>query len=186
MDPPPTNPPAPVPAPGPAPVPAAVPAPGRTPPLALAVATWFGAGLSPRAPGTVGSLASLVLWAPLVLFESAWWVRLLVALAVFAVGTLAAQAIVKSKGAEDPQIVVVDEVAGMGCTLLFAANGWASLALGFALFRLFDIWKPWPVRWADRKVKGGFGVMLDDVLAGLYALACLMALERWVVPAVMG
>jgi phosphatidylglycerophosphatase A len=150
--------------------------------LAMAIATWFGTGLSPKAPGTVGSLGSLVLWAPLVLLETTWWVRLLATLAVFAIGTLASNAIVKAKGAEDPQIIVVDEVAGMGVTLLFAGNGWVSLAMGFVLFRIFDIWKPWPVRLADRNVKGGFGVMLDDVLAGVYALGCLVFLERYVVP----
>lgn len=159
--------------------------PGKPPWLAMVVATWFGAGLSPKAPGTVGSLASLILWAPLIHWETTWWVRLLATLAVFAVGTLASNAIVKAKGAEDPQIVVVDEVAGMGVALLLAGHGWISLAIGFVLFRIFDIWKPWPVRWADRTVKGGFGVMLDDVLAGLYAFACLVLVERYVLPLVL-
>ena len=152
--------------------------------IAMVVATWFGTGLSPKAPGTAGSLGSLVLWAPLVLLETTWWVRLLATLAVFAVGTIASNAIVKAKGAEDPQIIVVDEVAGMGVTLLLGAHGWISLAVGFVLFRVFDIWKPWPVRVADRKVKGGFGVMLDDVLAGVYALGCLVLVERYLMPLV--
>lgn len=159
--------------------------PERPPFLAMVVATWFGTGLSPKAPGTVGSLGSLVLWAPLIQLETTWWVRVLATVAVFAVGTLAANAIVKAKGAEDPQIVVVDEVAGMGVTLVLAGHGWISLASGFLLFRIFDIWKPWPVRWADRKVKGGFGVMLDDVLAGVYALGCLILVERYLVPLVI-
>lgn len=150
----------------------------RAPRGALVVATFFGAGLSPKAPGTVGSLASLVLWAPLVIFDTAWWVRALVTVAVFVVGTLASAAVVKAQGCSDPQSVVIDEVAGMGVTLL-AAHGWLSLLLGFALFRFFDIYKPWPVRLADRRVKGGFGVMLDDVLAGLYALVCLTLAERF-------
>jgi phosphatidylglycerophosphatase A len=158
---------------------------GRAPWWAMVVATWFGTGLSPKAPGTVGSLGSLVLWAPLVLLESAWWVRLLATVVVFALGTLAANAIVKAKGAEDPQIVVADEVAGMGVTLLFATHGAWSLAAGFVLFRVFDIWKPWPVRWADRNVKGGFGVMLDDVLAGVYACALLVLAERFLFPLVI-
>lgn len=152
--------------------------------IAMVVATWFGTGLSPKAPGTAGSLGSLVLWAPLVLLETTWWVRLLATVAVFAVGTIASNAIVKAKGAEDPQIIVVDEVAGMGVTLLLGAHGWISLAVGFVLFRVFDIWKPWPVRVADRKVKGGFGVMLDDVLAGVYALGCLVLVERYLMPLV--
>lgn len=157
----------------------------KAPWIAMVVATWFGAGLSPKAPGTVGSVASLVLWAPLVLQETAWWVRLLAAVAVFVAGTLAADAIVKAHGKEDPQIVVADEVAGMGVTLLFATHGALSLALGVVLFRIFDIWKPWPVRWFDRNVKGGFGAMLDDVVAAVYALACLVLVERYALPLVI-
>ncbi len=154
----------------------------RAPLWAVVVATWFGAGKSPKAPGTVGSAASLILWAPMVLLETPWWARLAVTALVFAVGTVAAAAIVRARGQEDPQLVVVDEVAGMGVTLALAAHGAWSLGLGFALFRLFDIWKPWPVRLADRRVKGGFGVMLDDVIAGLYALPCLWLVERFVLP----
>ncbi len=154
----------------------------RGPALALVLATWFGAGWSPKAPGTVGSLASLVLWAPLVMLETPWWLRVLVTLVVFVIGTLAAHAIVKAGGGEDPQIIVIDEVAGMGVTLACASATWLSLAAGFALFRLFDIWKPWPVRLADRNIKGGFGVMFDDVLAGICALACLGLLERFMFP----
>lgn len=156
----------------------------RGPVWALVVGTFFGAGLSPRAPGTAGSLASLGLWAPLVILESAWWIRLIVVGLVFLAGTLAAEAIVRARGAEDPQIVVIDEVAGMGIALLWAApSGWSLLA-GFFLFRLFDIWKPWPVRLADRAVKGGFGVMLDDVLAGGYALVGLLLFEQFLLPVI--
>src|SRR5205085_1535556 len=84
-----------------------------------------------------------------------------------------------AEGREDPQKIVVDEVVGMGVTLAFSTHGAWSCALGFALFRLFDIWKPWPVRLADRTVKGGFGVMLDDVIAAVYALAVLQLIERF-------
>lgn len=163
----------------PVPLPPSRPAP---PLWAMAIGTFFGAGLSPRAPGTVGSLASLALWAPLVLLDTSWWLRVAVATAVFLLGTLASAAIVRARGAEDPQIVVIDEVAGMGITLVVAASNPWSLGLGFAFFRLFDIWKPWPVRLADRRVKGGVGVMLDDVLAGLYALLALSLTEAYVLP----
>lgn len=138
-------------------------------PAWLALATWFGAGLSPRAPGTVGSVASLVLWGPMVLLDAPVGARLFAVFVVFAVGVAAAQKVVDVRG-EDPQVVVIDEVAGMGIALLFP---WAStwyLLVGFILFRVFDILKPWPVSWADRQVGGGFGVMLDDVIAGAYAL----------------
>jgi phosphatidylglycerophosphatase A len=148
---------------------------------ALLLSTWCGAGLSPRAPGTVGSLASLALWAPLVLHEAAWWQRLVVAIALFVVGVVASEVVVKARG-EDPQIVVIDEVVGMGVTLLLVGAGWPQLVAGFLCFRVFDIWKPWPVRVADARVGGGFGVMLDDVLAGLYALAAVSLIERFVFP----
>jgi phosphatidylglycerophosphatase A len=135
----------------------------------MALATWFGAGLSPKAPGTVGSAASLVLWAPMVLLDTPILARLFAVLAVFAVGVAASQKVVDVRG-EDPQIVVIDEVAGMGVTLLLApASPW-SLVVGFVLFRIFDITKPWPVSWADQRVGGGLGVMLDDIVAGVYAL----------------
>jgi phosphatidylglycerophosphatase A len=149
--------------------------------LALVVATWFGAGLSPRAPGTVGSLFSLVLWGPLVMLEAPWWARAVAAVVVFVVGVAASAVVVKSRG-EDPQVVVIDEVAGMGVTLLLAAPSYTLLVLGFACFRLFDIWKPWPVSWADQQVGGGLGVMLDDVIAGVYAFMLLSILERWALP----
>lgn len=159
----------------------AVDAPKKPPLWALVLSTWFGAGLSPKAPGTVGSVGSLVLWAPLVLLDTAWWLRLLVTVLIFVVGVVASEAMVKARG-EDPQLVVIDEVAGMGVTLLFASAGWPQLVLGFLCFRLFDIWKPWPVRVADDKVGGGFGVMLDDILAGVYAVILLTMLERWALP----
>lgn len=158
------------------------PTAARPSPFWLALATWFGTGLSPKAPGTVGTLGSLVLWAPLVLMDTAWWVRLLAAVVVFVVGVVASNHVVRFRG-EDPQFIVIDEVAGMGLTILWAAPTWPSLVVGFACFRLFDIWKPWPVRWADRKVKGGLGVMLDDVLAGVYACALLTLIERFAFPA---
>jgi phosphatidylglycerophosphatase A len=150
----------------------------------MALATWFGSGLSPRAPGTAGSVASLALWAPLVLLDVPWLARLLATLAVFAIGVVAAQKVVDVRG-EDPQIVVIDEVAGMGVALLLApASPWSLLA-GFVFFRIFDIAKPWPVSWADRQVGGGLGVMLDDILAGLYALLAFLAaaaLLQWLAP----
>jgi phosphatidylglycerophosphatase A len=133
------------------------------------LATWFGAGLFPRAPGTAGSLASLLLWAPLVLAETSVALRLLVVTVVFGVGVVASRKVVAVRG-EDPQVVVIDEVAGMGVTLLLAPPSPWALALAFVLFRVFDIQKPWPVSWADQKIGGGAGVMADDVVAGIYAL----------------
>jgi phosphatidylglycerophosphatase A len=152
----------------------------RVSPVWLAWATWFGAGLSPKAPGTVGSAASLVLWGPLVLLDVPWLARLLAVVAVFFLGVAAAQKVVDVRG-EDPQIVVIDEVAGMGVALLFAPPAVWTLIVGFVLFRVFDIAKPWPVSWADQRVGGGLGVMLDDIIAGLYALAVFVG--AWLVVA---
>ena len=147
------------------------------------IATFFGAGLFPRAPGTMGSLASLLLWAPLVMYSAPWWVRAAVVVVVFALGVIASAHVVRTEGREDPQKIVIDEVAGMGIALLLAPPTWFSVVVGFALFRLFDIWKPWPVRWADRRIHGGLGVMLDDALAGFYALGCLLLVLHFAVPA---
>lgn len=149
--------------------------------MALVIASWFGAGLSPKAPGTVGSLFSLVLWAPLVMLEAPWWARLLAALVVFGVGVAVSNVVVKDRG-EDPQVIVIDEVAGMGVTLLLAAPSITVLVLGFLCFRVFDIAKPWPVSWADQKIGGGLGVMADDMLAGVYAFAVLSLIERFALP----
>jgi phosphatidylglycerophosphatase A len=146
------------------------------------LATWFGAGLSPKAPGTVGSLASLALWAPLVLLQTPWWALVLASALLFGLGVVASESVVKSEGRQDPQIVVIDEVVGMGLTLALSPPTWWGLALGFVWFRVFDVWKPWPVSLADRNVKGGFGVMLDDVIAAGYALALTTACTHVLVP----
>ncbi len=147
---------------------------------ALLLATWFGAGLLPKAPGTWGSLAAL---------PFAWIIVRLGgpdALAaatglVFLVGIWAAGRAIGATGLEDPQLVVIDEVAGQWLVLLLAPTTLFHYALGFALFRLLDITKPWPACWADRQVHGGLGVMLDDVLAAVYGLLAMVAL-RWVLP----
>ena len=137
------------------------------------IATWFGVGLSPIAPGTCASLVALPI---------AWAIRamsgdpgLAVALMlVFAVGCWAAGAVAAASGVQDPAAIVVDEIAGQWLVLLATPLEPIAWLLAFVLFRLFDIWKPWPVNWADRHVKGGFGIMLDDVLAAGYALIVLI------------
>ena len=140
------------------------------------IATGFGSGLSPRAPGTVGTLAALI---------PGWWLRELplplcaaVVVASFALGVGVSQWVVKRSGIADPQVVVWDEFVGVWIALFAAPAGWAWMLAGFALFRLFDIWKPWPVRWADRRVHGGLGVMLDDAIAGGYAWIVLQVGAR--------
>jgi phosphatidylglycerophosphatase A len=141
--------------------------------LASSIVTFFGAGLSRRAPGTVGSLAGLIIWAPLLLSGAHPLLRLLFVALLTLIGLWSIRASLSNFNGEDPQSIVIDEVCGLGLTLSFCTPSLYHLALGFGLFRLFDIWKPWPVRWADRKVKGANGIMLDDLLAGLYAALLL-------------
>ena len=145
------------------------------------IAIGFGSGLSSVAPGTVGSLASLLPW--LALRELPWPLYLCVVAAAFAVGMWACAWVVRTLRIEDPGFVVWDEFVGQWIALaplFWAPIAWWGPAAGFVLFRLFDIAKPWPVSWSDRNVKGGFGVMLDDVLAGMYAALALTLLTKFV------
>jgi phosphatidylglycerophosphatase A len=138
------------------------------------LATWFGVGLIPVAPGTWGSLAALPFaW----VIHDLWGVLGLAlgALIAFVGGCWAAGAFAKASGEVDPAAIVVDEVAAQWLVLIAAPLQPLAWALAFLLFRLFDIWKPWPVRWVDRHVKGGLGIMLDDVAAAGYALLALGA-----------
>lgn len=143
------------------------------------IATGGFTGLSPLAPGTAGSFAALVPW--LALRELPWPLYLGALALVFALGCWACAWVVHRLRVSDPGIAVIDEFVGQWLALLPLVSaplsiGW--MLLGFALFRLFDVWKPWPVSWADRRVKGGLGVMLDDVLAGVYAALVLELLRR--------
>lgn len=144
---------------------------------ATLASTWFGAGLMPKAPGTWGSAAALPFaWG---LMSMGGPVVLLAAIvACFMIGWWASSVYVRRTGAEDPGEVVIDEVAGQWLVLLAAPLEPLSYLVAFVLFRLFDIWKPWPVRWADRQVGGGLGIMLDDILAGLYGLGLMILLNH--------
>jgi phosphatidylglycerophosphatase A len=144
------------------------------------LACGFGSGLAPVAQGTFGSLAALLPW---------WWLRqtsLAIYMAVlvvgFAVGVWACNVAGRALGVDDHRSLVWDEFIGQWIALLpllFAAllpaDGvrWWMVPSGFALFRLFDVWKPWPICWLDQRVKGGFGVMIDDVIAGIFAAVVL-------------
>jgi len=140
------------------------------------LASGFGAGFSPRAPGTIGSLVALLPWWLWLRGIPAWHYALVLGCA-FALGVWAADWVIGKLGSQDPQVVVWDEFVGLWLALFLAPPGWAWMLGGFAAFRLFDIWKPWPVRWADRAVHGGFGTMLDDLLAGAYAWLALHLAE---------
>ena len=143
------------------------------------IALGFGAGLSPLAPGTAGSLAALLPW--LLLRELAWPYYLLATLLAFALGVWACGWLVRTVRIGDPSSAVFDEFVGQWLALLplqWLPGGCMWILCGFILFRIFDVWKPWPVSWADARVEGGLGVMLDDVVAGVYAALALGAL-RW-------
>ena len=145
---------------------------------ALAVATWFGCGYWPKAPGTAGSLGALVVAWPLI----AWlgfgrWHLLAMALALTPLGIWAASRTAEITGKKDPQIVVVDEVLGQWLTLAGATRlDWPHLLTALILFRLFDITKPWPVRRLEA-LPAGWGIVLDDLGAGVYGAAALVLLR---------
>ena len=144
--------------------------------LALAIATWFGCGYAPWAPGTVGSAGGvLVGW--LLVRYAGWPPWTLAALAALStpVGIWAAGRAADLVGKKDPGLVVVDEVVGQWIALGGAANlKWPVWLAAFALFRLMDIWKPAPVRQLER-LPGGYGIVADDVMAGVYAALVLWA-----------
>jgi len=150
------------------------------PPLSdfrILLATWFGAGYAPMAPGTFGSLFALPIgWA--FAHEGGVLALTLATVGISAIGVWAADAYMAEAGEHDPGPVVIDEVAGQWLSMLpmAAALTWQAMAIAFVLFRLFDIWKPWPISWADKNISGGVGVMADDILAGIAAAACLYGL----------
>jgi phosphatidylglycerophosphatase A len=139
---------------------------------AVLVATGFGSGLLRPAPGTWGSLLALAAWW-WALSEQAPLVQLAAAALVFALGTWLTDVVDRRYGVGDDPRIVVDEVAGLWLALLGAPATPAGALAGFVLFRVFDIAKPWPIRWAERRLPGALGVMADDVVAGLAALIVL-------------
>lgn len=144
---------------------------------AMLTATWFGAGLLPRMPGTWGSAAALPFaWA--ITWFGGWPALAVATLVVSLLGWWAAEVYVRRAAVDDPSAVVVDEVAGQWLVLMFTPPEVELFVLGFIVFRVLDIWKPWPASWADRYVKGGLGVMLDDLFAAFYGVP-LMALLTW-------
>ena len=131
------------------------------------VATWFGVGLARFAPGTWGSLAALP-FAGLIVWSGGDAVLLAAAALVFAVGIWAA-AYVGRSGRHDDAVIVIDEVMGQWLALVPVAHDLRYYVVAFLLFRLFDIAKPWPASWIDRRLRTPAGVMLDDLVAGVYA-----------------
>ena len=146
--------------------------------IAWILATWFGSGCAPKAPGTVGSFCSL----PLVLI-GIWagpFALLTAVVALFLIGWWSVRVVLKTQACQDPGFVVIDETVGQSLTFVLVASSsipWYILVCGFILFRFFDIVKFWPASFFDRSVHGAFGVMMDDVIAGLYAAAVLYGIS---------
>jgi len=139
-------------------------------------ALGFGSGLSPRAPGTMGSLAAIPL--ALLLLNLSPVAYGLVLLLAFIFGIYCCGVTSRRMAVQDPGAIVWDEIVAMWLVLAFVPASWAWWLSAFLLFRLFDIAKPWPIRWLDHSVKGGFGIMLDDVLAAIYAIVLLQLAQR--------
>lgn len=127
----------------------------------------FGSGLAPMAPGTFGTLAAIpIYW---LIQDLSWPIYLSWLLVTFALGVFWCDRAAKSLGVHDHGGIVWDEFVGYWITMFMAPQGVLWILIGFVLFRVFDILKPWPIRWLDRHVHGGFGIMIDDVIAGIFA-----------------
>lgn len=137
------------------------------------LALGFGTGLAPIAPGTFGTLIGVLFYFLLRSYTVSLLVYAVFTLLCFVCGIFICQYTAQALGEHDHPAIVWDEVAGYLIAMIAAPSGWLWALLGFGLFRLFDIWKPWPIRVIDRSVHGGLGIMLDDVLAGVYAAIAL-------------
>lgn len=140
------------------------------------LAFGFGAGIAPVAPGTFGTLLGI----PLYLLMQSWSSPLYIAACaiLFGLGVIVCHITARDLKVHDHAGIVFDEIVGYLVTMIAAPTGWVWVGLGFLLFRLFDIWKPWPIRSVDRRVGGGFGIMFDDLLAAVYAGLMLWVLAR--------
>ncbi|MGC1550304.1 MAG: phosphatidylglycerophosphatase A [Rhodanobacter sp.] len=143
------------------------------------LACGFGSGLTPVAQGTFGSLAAILPW--LLLRHLSLSLYVLVIVLGFAVGVWACNVAGRALGVDDHRSLVWDEFIGQWIALIPALLApWWAVVIGFVLFRLFDVWKPWPIRWLDRHLKGGMGVMVDDVVAGIFAAVVLVVVLHYI------
>ncbi len=134
-----------------------------------------GSGLVPKAPGTFGTLAAVAFY--LLLQGLDFWVYLGILVAASVIGFWLCGKTAEDMGVHDHPAIVWDEFCGFWLTMVAAPAGWLWIVLGFVLFRLFDIVKPWPICWLDKKVHGGVGIMVDDLVAGLFALMIMQGLN---------
>jgi phosphatidylglycerophosphatase A len=145
--------------------------------IALLVAEFFYCGRSPIMPGTVGSLGSLLLWIPSVYWHWPWFIKIFLLIFIFGIGIWASKIAINFYQKIDPKQVVIDEVVGQGIPFLIISPNIFEIILAFLLFRFFDILKPWPISWVEKRFKNAWGVMLDDVVAGIFALIILAVIK---------
>ena len=146
--------------------------------LIIIIATGFYSGYLPKAPGTWGSLVGLVLF--FLLHSLNLEIYLGVVAGIFLIGTFAAGEAEKIMDRQDPGLVVIDEIVGILITMIAIPATPLTMFLGFILFRIFDIFKPFPVGFVDQRFHGGLGIMLDDIVAGIYSLIILQLLVRFI------
>lgn len=135
------------------------------------LALGFGSGLMPKAPGTFGTVAAIPVF--LLLSQYDLWIFMAITAIISIVGIYICSYTSKALGVHDHSGIVIDEIAGYLITMIAVPAEWLWMLVGFVLFRVFDILKPWPISWIDKNMHGGFGIMFDDVVAGLLALSCL-------------
>lgn len=144
----------------------------RSPTMLLAFG--FGSGLSPKAPGTMGTIAAIPLWWLLAQLPLTGYLAIVSISAI--IGIYICGSAAKTLGVHDHGGIVWDEFVGFWIAMAALPVTWTSVILGFVLFRVFDILKPWPISWLDKKVSGGFGIMIDDVIAGIAAAGIIALL----------
>ena len=141
------------------------------------LALGFGSGAAPKAPGTCGTLVAVLIYWPLSQLSPEHYLLMLLVTSVMGIYICGQTA--KDLGVHDHGSIVWDEFVGFWITMFAAPVGWVWVVVGFVLFRFFDIIKPWPISWIDKKFTGGFGIMLDDVIAGVMAATILQGIAWW-------
>ena len=142
------------------------------------LAFGFGSGLSPKAPGTFGTLTAIPIYLVLIQYVNSPFYLIIVVL-MSVIGFWLCGKTAEDLGVHDHPGIVWDEIVGFLITMFQAPLGWVWVLVGFALFRVFDILKPWPINWLDKKVEGGVGIMLDDILAGVFAWVVLQIIVSY-------
>ncbi|HAW17483.1 MAG: phosphatidylglycerophosphatase A [Oceanospirillaceae bacterium] len=141
------------------------------------LALGFGSGAAPKAPGTCGTLVAVLIYWPLSQLSPEHYLLMLLVTSVMGIYICGQTA--KDLGVHDHGSIVWDEFVGFWITMFAAPVGWVWVVVGFVLFRFFDIIKPWPISWIDKNITGGFGIMLDDVIAGVMAAGVLQGIAWW-------